>query len=185
MPDYIVDIICLFFICLSVWIWSYFGSYLKKKGENVATKEDIEELTNKVESVKKDYELIRKTEGRKFLLKYEACLEALKVVDEFYLINMKLEIEAVIGEDITVKDPESLGKIAREVHSLLVVSCDNKETLDLYRRCVWIEWPENMSLVVDFRWAIRKELGFSSSNMIVDSNKDKAWIGILTSNITK
>jgi hypothetical protein len=34
---------------------AYFGSYLKKKGEDLATREDIAELTRKVEAVKIDY----------------------------------------------------------------------------------------------------------------------------------
>lgn len=34
---------------------SFLGSYLKMKGKNLATKEDIEAITNKVESIKADY----------------------------------------------------------------------------------------------------------------------------------
>ena len=34
----------------------YFRAYLKKKGENLATKEDIEEITTKVESIKASFQ---------------------------------------------------------------------------------------------------------------------------------
>jgi hypothetical protein len=36
-------------------IGGYFGSYLRTKARNLATKEDIEEITNKVESIKVEY----------------------------------------------------------------------------------------------------------------------------------
>src|SRR5690606_23661928 len=34
---------------------SYLPKYFGRKGENLATKEDIEEITNKIETVKHDY----------------------------------------------------------------------------------------------------------------------------------
>src|SRR5882724_11855131 len=33
----------------------WFGAYLKQKGKNLATKEDVEEITTKVESVKTEF----------------------------------------------------------------------------------------------------------------------------------
>ena len=36
-------------------IGSFLGSYLKKKAENVATKEDIEEITKKIEGIRSQY----------------------------------------------------------------------------------------------------------------------------------
>lgn len=40
---------------LVLWFNNYLPTYFKKKGENLATKEDIKEITDKVESVKTDY----------------------------------------------------------------------------------------------------------------------------------
>lgn len=42
-------------VILLTGLAAYLGAYLKKKGENLATKEDIAELTRKVESVRTEY----------------------------------------------------------------------------------------------------------------------------------
>ena len=54
--DYLI-IGILFFIGNAVWsvILLCFQSYAKKKGEDLATKEDIAEITKKIESVKDNY----------------------------------------------------------------------------------------------------------------------------------
>jgi hypothetical protein len=47
----------LILICIAIFFsaLAYFISYLKSKGKNLATKEDIETITDKIESVKSDY----------------------------------------------------------------------------------------------------------------------------------
>ena len=47
----------LTFIIASIlgWLAGYFGSYTKKKGENLATKEDIGEITRRVEEAKSSF----------------------------------------------------------------------------------------------------------------------------------
>lgn len=40
---------------LALWLRNWLPSYLKRKGENAATKEDIQGITQKIESVKLDY----------------------------------------------------------------------------------------------------------------------------------
>ena len=40
---------------LGLFVKSFFPTYFRKKGENLATKEDISEITDKIESVKNDY----------------------------------------------------------------------------------------------------------------------------------
>ena len=42
-------------IGIIVLIASFFGSYIRSKGQNFATKEDISEITNKIESIRSDY----------------------------------------------------------------------------------------------------------------------------------
>lgn len=42
------------------WLGSYLQSYFNEKGKNLATKEDIEAITEKIESVKKRFEKISK-----------------------------------------------------------------------------------------------------------------------------
>ncbi|MCB4792797.1 MAG: hypothetical protein LHV68_13085 [Elusimicrobia bacterium] len=50
-----MDIINTFINVILIGCIYYFRNYLKKKGENIATKEDIHEITDKIESVKQTY----------------------------------------------------------------------------------------------------------------------------------
>jgi hypothetical protein len=43
----------LVLVILLTGVAAYLGSYLKKKGENLATKEDVARLTHEVEAVKR------------------------------------------------------------------------------------------------------------------------------------
>lgn len=51
---YIIINIVLF-ICLGLFIKNYFPSYMKEKGKNLATKEDIQEITRKTEMVQREF----------------------------------------------------------------------------------------------------------------------------------
>jgi hypothetical protein len=50
------DLWTLLLIVLFSGVGAFFGSYLKRKGENVATKEDISDITSTVESIKSKLE---------------------------------------------------------------------------------------------------------------------------------
>ena len=45
----------LFVFLLGLFIKNYFPEYMKEKGKNLATKEDIEEITRKTELVQKEF----------------------------------------------------------------------------------------------------------------------------------
>ena len=47
--------IFVFGLVFALIIYKYLPSYFQKKGENLATKEDIEEITDKIESIRSDY----------------------------------------------------------------------------------------------------------------------------------
>jgi hypothetical protein len=47
--------ISLFLTGIIVFIASFFGSYFRRKGQNLATKEDISEITEKIEGIRSDY----------------------------------------------------------------------------------------------------------------------------------
>ena len=68
----------------------YFPSYLRKKGENLATKEDIAEITQKVESVKHEY---------------SAQLESIKAAlgSQLYIHRVRYEKEFEILSDLSEK----------------------------------------------------------------------------------
>lgn len=66
----LVAIICLIFVSKH-----YFPSYLKEKGKNLATKEDISDITSQIERVKVEY----LKEAEEFKLSLSKELELLKI----------------------------------------------------------------------------------------------------------
>lgn len=76
-------------VTLGYLLRDFFPSYSKEKGKNLATKEDIQDITQKIESVKAEY--ARSLETVKSKLQLEAalkgayqqkCLEALTAINE-------------------------------------------------------------------------------------------------------
>ena len=50
-----VNWISILLIGIIVLIASHLGSYIRRKGQNLATKEDISDITNKIEGIRADY----------------------------------------------------------------------------------------------------------------------------------
>lgn len=92
MPAFelIVQIITLVVVIIIGYLLrEFFPSYTKEKGRNLATKEDIQEITEKIESVKADYAKSLETVKSKLQLEsalkgayQQKCLEALAAINE-------------------------------------------------------------------------------------------------------
>jgi hypothetical protein len=79
--DWKILIAVTFASTLTWMIKSYLDSYLKGKGANLATKEDVEEITRKVEGVKTDFSL--RLEAIKWELGKKATVHRLAAEKEF------------------------------------------------------------------------------------------------------
>lgn len=94
--------------------------------------------------------------------------------------ELKPQIEKKIGLEVNILNPVELGAKARTCHNKLVLTCDSKEVIDLFRYIV-IPFdgkpPVTMDIIVDLREAIRREIGFG--NISVDTNRDLSWIGTI------
>ncbi|HEH9413047.1 TPA: hypothetical protein SIA28_001653 [Aeromonas salmonicida] len=158
---------------------TYFATYLKKKGENRALKEDIKNLTKEVESVKAEYaqkieefkdalQDKRIKHDRAWLLKREACLKALNIANGI-LSNYKYP---------NVKDgdihPQEIDVIeVRECFNELACSCNNSEVINTLK---WIMFKTvSPDAIVDLRNAVRRELDFGLDE--VDTDRENAFIG--------
>jgi hypothetical protein len=141
-----------------------------ERGKNLATREDIEEITRKIESVKGEISRVNSVEELKRKLKYEACLEALTVIDA-YFSHLFVDLHPTPQPVSTVR--------AREVHSKLMLSCNNVLIIEKFAEIYFgpptgkLRPPFTDSLN-EFRNLIRLELGFGSP---LPFDKDRAWIG--------
>lgn len=145
-------------------------AYVSEKGKNLATQEDIEEITRKIESVRGDISRANAVDEQKRKLKYEACLEALVVIDAHFSQLFAAENPA----------PQPICTIrAREAHSKLILSCNDVLIVEKFGEIFFGpragESPRpSTDLLNEFRNLIRKELGFGSE-LPLDS--ERAWIG--------
>jgi hypothetical protein len=76
----------LVLVILLTGVAAYLGSYLKKKGENLATKEDVARLTHEVEAVRTNY--LRQIEDYKAeLTRRTNAVEVAEVLADFLYAN--------------------------------------------------------------------------------------------------
>ena len=143
-------------------------TYLRTKSQNLATKQDIREITNESESVKMAYSKELSIANQKRELKYNAILNALILLDGNFS-----ELFKDLGD--SVKKQFSTIEEARKVHNELILTCENEEILLVFSKLMFGGSSEPPTeLLNKFRNLARKELGFGNEIML---DKDKAWIG--------
>ena len=148
----------------------YMPSYFQEKGKNLATKEDVEEITKKVESVKAEVRHSTKIGETKYHLKYEACLEALALIDAYFSHSLNGKITKQYSKT----------ENARSCHSKLILSCEDIELIELFNEIMFGpgsgKKPRKPAtdLLNDFRNLIRMELGFGKD---LPLDRDRAWFG--------
>lgn len=123
----------------------YFRSYLKKKGENLATKEDIEEITTKVESIKASFQKentiffeklrweLKVREQAERVAEYMAIARDLKASDtseEYRRTNrLNWELAMWLPEDLYKAMMDAIAKPSDEYNPLSVVVAIRKYLL--------------------------------------------------------
>ena len=151
-------------------IRNYLPSYAGEKGRNLATKQDIEEITRKIEAVKAEIQRNQLIEQAKRDLKYQACLEALGVIDGVFSHSL---------DDPRIIPQASDTARARECHNKLILSCDDVGIVRTFSEIMFGPKPGTQKtpptdLLNQFRNLVRKELGFGQE---VSLDRDRAWIG--------
>ncbi|MAH06162.1 MAG: hypothetical protein CL561_11460 [Alphaproteobacteria bacterium] len=172
---YIVDVIISIIVAGGLgFCWAvrslkkYSDSYFREKGKNLASKEDIAELTRIARAVEAEVRHIDRVEERRYELKYQACMDALEIVDSIFChlewtvpvegSNGKNRIVTITSEDMptqTVKASE-----VRRCHSNLQITCKNKEVLDQFNLLLFGGADNLPMTLLKFRKLIKEELQF-------------------------
>jgi hypothetical protein len=169
--DLILSILSLVGIVLLLAVREFGFSYLTERGKNLATKQDVEEITAKIETVKAEIEAGQAIEAAKRQLKYEACLQALSMIDAQFAYQFQ-------GAN-TTPQPADTVKV-RECHNKLILSCDDADIVDMFLDIFLgpgSGQPDDIPLtdrLNEFRNRVRQELGFGSD---ISLNRDRAWMG--------
>lgn len=107
----ILQIIALFGIgFLAMFKKDYFPKYLQEKAKNLATKEDVEEITDKVESVKTDYAKV---------------IEEIKSNNQLKLAE--IEREKNIRKEVYLQAVESLTRYLNTIASLANININEQD----------------------------------------------------------
>lgn len=134
-------------IILGFWLKSYLPSYFSQKGKNLANKEDIEELTTKIESVKKDftkdlesfknklsfereYKIKHKIEERDAIFKFWESICAWNTNIAIYKYE-NYKIEQLLGNPSIFKNLNECMMNTISTYSILQLKSNHEEILKL------------------------------------------------------
>jgi hypothetical protein len=174
MDTAILTIQILILILLGYLFRSYLPAYFEEKAKNLATKQDVGEITREVESVKAEVSQVARMEETRYRLKYEACLDALSVLDA----HLSHSFKNSMGSKIVLQ--HAFTKDVRECHSKLILSCEDTDILELFSEIIFGPKPGEKprkpltDLLNEFRNLVRKELGFGHELLL---DRDRAWVG--------
>lgn len=127
-------------IILSLPVVEYLGfkkfndSYMEEKGKNLATKEDVQELTVLAEDIKIMYQSKQYRDEHIYDIKLSAIQESLEFLDDYLSwLNYNSDIKPV-RNDITSKE---LTLKARKCYNNLVLTCESKELPETFLKLVF------------------------------------------------
>ncbi|MDD2982798.1 MAG: hypothetical protein PHQ74_05370 [Crocinitomicaceae bacterium] len=143
----ILDIIIILLGCY----WIFIKSYYTEKGKNLATKEDIKDITDKIESVKLDYLKLFEDYKKDLNLKneLEKTLINPKFTDVYRLVTSTKEIifkrqNKLAGEEIM----EQLFNNIREIITIIPAQVQLKDKLNEEVNAL-ADWNNEFVLYVD------------------------------------
>jgi len=160
---------------LGLMIKSFFPSYIKKKAENLATKEDIEQITEKIESVRSSIEI--NTDAHK-----EYVGDRKRTLINFYdeISTFHYELMAVNFGDFPMDSGKSLFQYQQNFYKATA------EILKAFQRLV-IYLPQNSELltvaneitvnIIESRKILKNNFGSIKTTMISEEESYKSIVG--------
>lgn len=135
------------------------------------------EMDKNVEVFKAEVRANELVNTTRWKMKRDACLAALDVIDALWS-NMDWTGADQKGRQVQSgaierQDAPDI-KSVRSTYSLLVLCCDNEDTLLQYQRCLKMTDDFSGDAIVDLRNAVRRELGFGND---FDFDRARAFIG--------
>jgi hypothetical protein len=144
--------------------------YAAEKGKNLATKEDVADITLLVESAKAEIKHHDRSVAKKYSLAYEACLEMLRILDA--KISHKIERDND-GKLVEVDKQFATTDEIRSCHNKLLLVLDNPKVLELFLGVMTGESTNPIVDLSEIRALVREELGFQE---FAYSDQKRTWI---------
>lgn len=168
-----IDPLLIALVAIVSLAFGYFGTYLKEKGRNAATKEDIAEVTRKVEEVKAEMSEQDRISTLKYQQKREACLHMLTIIDAHLSHVIKKDNN---GNEINVDKQYAEIESARKCHNDLLLSVDNPKIVEQFMSILLGKEAQPVKALDELRLEVRKEMGYEG---IPNKNSDATWLGVL------
>lgn len=178
-------IIFIGFISIGLILKSFLPKYMEEKGKNLATKEDIKEITKNTEEVKeifnkkiaefsKELELKLHLEQLVYDNKFKVIQETLQLIDSYIswlqikradgIVDNNVIREKITSEELTLE--------ARKCYNNLCITCNQIEILTCFNK-IMVGSNENIfDLYNEFRNLCRKELKINNQ---IEFDKDNIF----------
>lgn len=131
-------------------------SYMEEKGKNLATKEDIQELTALTEEIKVLYQSKQYQNEYIYDIKKDTIQESLDFLDDYlswltYDTNVVPIRNNITDSELTIK--------ARKCYNKLVLTCESKELPKVFLEIIFNDTTNKMELYNKYRNLSRREMG--------------------------
>ncbi len=158
---------------------SFFGAYIKEKAKSTVTKEDVKEITEKIESVKLDIKNMDRIQDKKYQIKYNACINMLSSIDVHLSFIMNKDNNGKKLDNVNkqyISDIEEM----RKCHNKLLLSIDNNDIIKTFLEILQGKTNNPVISLNKIRQLVREELGFKGKVYI---DKESTWLAV--ANYTK
>ncbi len=143
-------------------IKSFFDKYMAKKAENLATKEDIKELTRLSEEIKSEFINKQHHEKQLYNIKLDTINDSLDFIDKYISWHTIDSGITPVREDLSEQE---MTVIARHCYNRLILTCQNEELINCFNQICFDNDANIFELYVIFRNLARKELGLGEPSL--------------------
>lgn len=142
-------ILILLYVVLTALLW-YYGSYIKKRGENLATQKDIKKITRDIENVKQEIEDISFKKQDKFIQFKDSLLDFNKeyvLYIEYYIKNI-FPVNSLSPDANAIRNNfgELIQQYSKVYHLFLKISIFSEDEDDEWVRRLYIEMMRSKPL---------------------------------------
>lgn len=144
---------------IAAGVAGYIGSYLKEKGKSTATREDIAEITRKIEEVKREFGEHDRSAANKYSIKHQACMAMLGILDAHLSHTMDKDNS---GNPLPTDRQYATPAEVRRCHNEILLTVDNQEVIEHFLDIMFNRSGNPMDALDELRRLVRAELGFGS-----------------------
>ncbi len=151
----------------------YTDSYMSEKGKNLATKEDIREITKKTEEVKASFQNMQFQKQQIYKVKLDTIQESLDFIDVYI---SWLRFDGRIPErEITNRNELTIR--GRKCYNKLSLTCEDSNLLNIFNQILFEDPTNILEKYNSYRNMARIEMGLQTP---LNLDKDKVFFSFIS-----